>query len=61
MLFAAPVAIKDCFSTKGTKTTCGSRMLSNYVPPYTATVVQKMLDRGAVMLGKTNMDEFSMG
>ena len=53
--------VKDNLSTEGVLTTCGSKMLENYVPPFNATVVQKILDSGAVMIGKTNMDEFGMG
>ncbi|XP_029451184.1 glutamyl-tRNA(Gln) amidotransferase subunit A, mitochondrial isoform X2 [Rhinatrema bivittatum] len=56
-----PVAVKDNFSTAGIETTCASKMLKGYVPPYNATVVQKLLDQGAVLLGKTNLDEFAMG
>ncbi|KAM4693623.1 glutamyl-tRNA(Gln) amidotransferase subunit A, mitochondrial isoform 2-T2 [Discoglossus pictus] len=56
-----PIAIKDNFSTDGIETTCASRMLKGYVPPYNATVVQKFLDQGAVLMGKTNLDEFAMG
>ncbi|XP_006747570.2 glutamyl-tRNA(Gln) amidotransferase subunit A, mitochondrial, partial [Leptonychotes weddellii] len=56
-----PVAVKDSFSTSGIETTCASNMLKGYVPPYNATVVQKLLDKGAVLMGKTNLDEFAMG
>ncbi|XP_053566568.1 glutamyl-tRNA(Gln) amidotransferase subunit A, mitochondrial [Bombina bombina] len=56
-----PIAIKDNFSTQGIETTCASRMLKGYIPPYNATVVQKFLDQGAVLMGKTNLDEFAMG
>jgi aspartyl-tRNA(Asn)/glutamyl-tRNA(Gln) amidotransferase subunit A len=56
-----PLAIKDLFCTKGVRTTAGSRILSNFVPPYESTVTQNLWNAGAVMLGKTNMDEFAMG
>ena len=56
-----PLAIKDLFCTKGVRTTAGSHILGNFVPPYESTVTQNLWDAGAVMLGKTNMDEFAMG
>ncbi|HEX4301598.1 MAG TPA: Asp-tRNA(Asn)/Glu-tRNA(Gln) amidotransferase subunit GatA [Rhizomicrobium sp.] len=56
-----PLAIKDLFCTKGVKTTAGSKILGNFIPPYESTVSQNLWDAGAVMLGKTNMDEFAMG
>jgi aspartyl-tRNA(Asn)/glutamyl-tRNA(Gln) amidotransferase subunit A len=56
-----PLAIKDLFCTKGVRTTAGSNILGNFVPPYESTVSQNLWDAGAVMLGKTNMDEFAMG
>lgn len=60
-LAGVPVAIKDVLCTAGMPTTCGSRMLENFVPPYTATCVSKLEDASLVLLGKTNMDEFAMG
>ena len=56
-----PLAIKDLFCTEGVRTTAGSRILENFVPPYESTVTQNLWNAGAVMLGKTNLDEFAMG
>jgi len=61
LLAGLPVALKDILCTQGEITSCASRMLENYRPPYNATVVQKIEDAGGVILGKTNLDEFAMG
>ena len=60
-LTGLPLAHKDIFCTAGVKTSCGSKMLDNFVAPYDATIVERLQNAGVVMLGKTNMDEFAMG
>jgi aspartyl-tRNA(Asn)/glutamyl-tRNA(Gln) amidotransferase subunit A len=60
-LTGLPIAIKDIFCTTGIKTSCGSKMLDNFIAPYESTATQKLNDAGMVMLGKTNLDEFAMG
>lgn len=60
-LTGIPIAQKDIFCIDGTLTSCGSKMLSNFIAPYTATSAQKLIDAGTILLGKTNLDEFAMG
>jgi aspartyl-tRNA(Asn)/glutamyl-tRNA(Gln) amidotransferase subunit A len=60
-LAGVPVAVKDLFTTVGMPTTCGSKILKDWVPPYESTITRRLRDAGAVLIGKTNMDEFAMG
>src|SRR4029079_9124933 len=60
-LAGVPVAVKDVLAMEGVPTTCGSRILEGYRPPYTATAVARLVAAGAIPLGKTNTDEFAMG
>jgi Asp-tRNA(Asn)/Glu-tRNA(Gln) amidotransferase A subunit family amidase len=60
-LYGRPILIKDNFCLRDTLTTCSSKMLENFRAPYTSTIVQRLIDHGCIIVGKTNMDEFAMG